>query len=66
MRFVLWIVKEFKYYHAASEQSKTTASMSQWLECPPRKREVAGSIPVRVKSKTLKLEQGVSSLGAQY
>ena len=43
-----------------------TAVVAQWLECPPRKREVKGLIPGRVKPKIVKLELDASLLGAQH
>ena len=42
-----------------------TAAVAYWLECPPREREVVGSIPDRDRPKRLKLVAMAFPLGAQ-
>ena len=43
-----------------------TGTVAQLIERPPCDREVPGSIPVRVKPKTLKMVLVTLSLGAQH
>ena len=49
---------QFEHYliNSVFSQYNFTAAVTQWLEHPPCKWEVVGSIHGRVKPKTLKLE----------
>ena len=52
--------------HQFTSLYSATAVVAQWSECSPSCREVAGSGPVRVIPKALKMVLVVSSIDAQH